>query len=372
MDFRRNADRRRRVLRDDLSGSGTTTVEMKVQRVGRYDGRRTLQRQPKLIDLIPTSGWTVWPICLGAVGICVSLIILNANLPSSGTEVSEKSVLANSQLFQLSAPGSIAGTFLTSFTALSALLCFQIYFVRRHRQDDYLGQYQIWRWLACFFVCMTIGNLPWFKPLVSQSFQSVTPDVYHSFTTKLLLGSGLFLMLGVGFRTFLEVKESICSTFCIMTATVLSALSILLLPELETGIHQIPAIGNLPTETVFGLWFLGSVGYFCGFTFYLSYVHKDVQGKLESSRARKSRGEALLEPEADTEKKQKVSTPKTVRQNNTKAKESSLSKSPAAKKPSQKTASSFEELAASLEPEQSSSSDSHSPAKKTRRRKKAA
>lgn len=213
---------------------------------------------------------------------------------------------------------------------------------------------------------MALGNLPWFKALATGIIQATTPEVYHPLAAKLALGTGLFMLLGVGARTFIEVKESVSSSFCIMAATVTSALGILLLPELQTGLLSLPALIHLPTETSFGLWLVGNVFFFCSFFMYLSYVHKDVQGKILASRKnRKEKAEPIQEDQPSPQKKTQRATRAKSKPKPISTEEDAAEQPKPSTRRKTKSVGSFDQLAAQLEPE-----DGQPTGKKTRSRKR--
>jgi hypothetical protein len=63
---------------------------------------------------------------------------------------------AGVESFSLQGPGTLAAWCGALLMAVSAATCCQVYCLRKHRCDDYLGSYRVWSWLAVLFA---VGSL---------------------------------------------------------------------------------------------------------------------------------------------------------------------------------------------------------------------
>lgn len=149
---RKRDDRRRRVLRDER-----TADEEQGEAQGRRQARRRKSRygsaarrrhQPTIVDLLPLTGRRFW----GAVTLLCTLALL---VGSAVWVTAELGTTDSLPAFQQNYFGLVARFTQWVSAALmmaSAVVCFQIYLVRRHRRDDYRGHYAIWLWAALAWV----------------------------------------------------------------------------------------------------------------------------------------------------------------------------------------------------------------------------
>ena len=60
--------------------------------------------------------------------------------------------------FDLDGEGSLAMWFSSATLALASMVSLIVYYVRRHRLDDYHGRYRIWLWASAVWFLMSIDE----------------------------------------------------------------------------------------------------------------------------------------------------------------------------------------------------------------------
>ena len=152
MDFRRSGqldERRRRVLRDELAqptdneaaDSPAGAAGSAKGPVRAYCPAVLAERQPRVTDLVPLRPlWMAVAILLAVTAVAaIECLHIHARaLPLAGAP----------QLAALDAAerGSVAAWFSSLLLAGGACLALVAFGIRRHRVDDYRGQYRIWLW----------------------------------------------------------------------------------------------------------------------------------------------------------------------------------------------------------------------------------
>ena len=131
---------------DIISGETVGTPHPSV--LGRYHEKALKRNQPRLTDLIPRSLWAYLSILL--------LGIISVYGIHRGYRWAETAELAPAGLFELLAPGSISAWFMSFLLLLIAAASVQLYLLRRHRMDDYRGNYRCWLWIGIVAILLSI------------------------------------------------------------------------------------------------------------------------------------------------------------------------------------------------------------------------
>lgn len=159
----RKSDRRRRLLVDAATAqseslqASPSQVSKPKSNAGSMETRlytiaAERRHQRKTTDLIPKRRlaytYTVVAFLLALVG----LNLLAIYSPNWVAAIGNEGVKA----FAIWGPGTLAGWVATVCWAMASATCMQIFVIRRHRNDDYVGTYRVWGWMA--IVCL-VGSL---------------------------------------------------------------------------------------------------------------------------------------------------------------------------------------------------------------------
>lgn len=153
MDFRRGQldDRRRRVLRDELSSEpeidseGATSVKKTLRA---YSEAVLEDRQPRITELIPVRPFLVTMIVLVALTGIAALETLYIQLRTSTWGDAAQPFAQKFAALDLASRGNVGAWYGACLLALGSAAALVILSVRCHRVDDYSGRYRVWLWTA--------------------------------------------------------------------------------------------------------------------------------------------------------------------------------------------------------------------------------
>lgn len=161
----RNRDSRRlRVMLDESSveptpGSATLAATNRKKKSSQSNKTRRLygygaerRSQPKTTDLIPKRWFAYSTVVLALIATVCGLNALSIYSPSLHTYFGDAGVDA----FSLRGGGTLASWFTSVLLAFTAAYCLQVYYLRKHRCDDYRGSYRIWLWSFCVFMVASV------------------------------------------------------------------------------------------------------------------------------------------------------------------------------------------------------------------------
>lgn len=123
----------------------------KIRRLYGYGAER--RSQPKTTDLIPKRWFaysTVVALLIGAITLFNALAFYS---PSLYSYVGDAGVAA----FSLQGSGTLASWFASVLLAFAAAFCVQVYYLRKHKCDDYRGSYRLWLWAFAFFAVLSVS-----------------------------------------------------------------------------------------------------------------------------------------------------------------------------------------------------------------------
>jgi hypothetical protein len=279
MDFRHNAARRRRVMRDErLEVDRPVPTESAPQPFRRYQTSVVLSGQPAILDIVPKSVWLN--------GFCIVMAFLLAMglvlIPRLGTADNSiwGTVMSRAEWWSVEHPGSLGQLFITALSVFNVGLCFQIYHLRRHRSDDYHGAYQIWRWAIIPALTVAVMGTAVPAAMLGYLLTAWIPPQSAVLVTGLALGLGGVLIAAMSARLYLEVRECRWATVLLGLTTALAMVCLTLTWNRFAGLWESPAGSLLSPMNV---WLMGVASAFGALLSYFGYVYRDVIGEVTSS-----------------------------------------------------------------------------------------
>ncbi|MFK7770283.1 MAG: hypothetical protein AB8B55_23940 [Mariniblastus sp.] len=161
------------------------------------------RNQLKTTDLIPKR---VVSYLLVVLVMLASLWMLNfsaSNASQWSAHIGQSGVAA----LAIQGQGSLASWYSSFLLIISGMASLQIYALRQHRCDDYLGTYRLWIWMAVLFLIASVNCVVDLSGLATNLFQSLTSQTlggnpWLPITIKL---TALSLLVA---RGLYEVRES--------------------------------------------------------------------------------------------------------------------------------------------------------------------
>lgn len=311
MEFRRSGQsdqRRRRVLRDETVATPDEGLEAAPSRTRRsaagsaasrgYSEAAHRERQPRVVDFLPTRLWTVWVLTLAGL-VCVAMLAAShLHLP----ELRQLAGRGNLAAIDLAAPNSIGAWFSSLVFTLAAGWSLLIYSLRRHKVDDYRGRYRVWLPAAAALLLLSVDATTGLHRAVAGTIvrlSGVTTFGDGPIWPVTMYG---FLLGTLGLRLAIEMRRSRPSVAAFCVAAACYGLSV----PLSLGAW-------LPAEAVFGtlarslLLLLGHLGIAASVGLYARHVYLDSQGRLTQRKAKgkkqkKTKSESSEEDDAEDKK----------------------------------------------------------------------
>jgi hypothetical protein len=284
MEFPRKAlqeDRRRRVLRDDLSartvGQAASAAERPADpiEVRPYTDAALANVQPRVTDLIPCRGLSLSIFFLTGLAIIAGITALFA-CSSTWWHWADRAALRG---LHLTGNGSIASWFSSLALACTTVFCVLVYNIRRHKTDDYRGRYSLWLWAAAGSGLASVDA----SAGIHRPLQSAL--VALSGTT--LLGDGSiwwiacwFVVFGLlGLRVMLDVRLSRATSLALILASMLYVGGTLF------HLKVLWLIDDAVTEMAHGaVLMLGHWMLAFSTLLYARHIYRVAQGELPASR----------------------------------------------------------------------------------------
>ncbi len=276
MDFRHNAARRRRVMRDErLEVERPVLTESIPQPFRRYQTATVLACQPAILDLVPKASWLNRLCVASALAIAVGLLLLP--LPVTGADSFWTALFSRPEWWSIEHPGSLGQMFLMMLSVFNVGLCYQIYHLRRHRGDDYHGAYQIWRWATLPAVVLAVMGTTVPAAILGFFLGALIPAQFTALGTGLVLGVGGVFLTALLARLYFEIRESRWATVFLGATTITAMISLTLIWNRIADVWTLPSNSFLsPTS-----WWLMSVASAYGMLLsYFGYVYRDVVGEV--------------------------------------------------------------------------------------------
>lgn len=300
MAIQRSASRRRLVLfneRSEESQPQESSDDAQSSLAPVYSRRALPRWLPTVASLAPDSWWKLILCWVAGVGSVAGLLALHSYHHQWESHLGAGALSA----FDLSESGNLAASFVFMSMIWGSMLSLVIYFMRRHRVDDYRGGYRIWITSSIVFAVVAV----FLTTNISDAFNAL---LFHyaqwpSPTGSVLWTPMVFGPLASGFtlRMAIEIRESRLATLSLALAALL----------LATGLGL--GIGVLSTEAFDaqlagpGLTMLGCFQLVFAAASFSRFVLLDAQGKIVRKVA-KQRAEETEEA-TDDPKSRKVEAP---------------------------------------------------------------
>ncbi len=209
-----------------------------------------MDEQPRLSDLVPLRlPVFLIPLILGGA-IIAGLEALYAWMPSLASMTTDGRIAA----FDLDGEGSLAVWFSTMTLSGAGLVALLVYTVRRHKVDDYHGQYRVWLWAAMCWFLMGLDE--------TASLHEGFKEMMAVISGTRIFGDGsiwwvipyFFLLGAVGTRLLVDMRSCLLSSTAFVLTAICYAVGVLaqlgwIMPEsgargvmLEEGAEM---LGNL-------------------------------------------------------------------------------------------------------------------------------
>lgn len=277
MDFRQNAARRRRVMRDELTElvPTVTATAASAAPLRRYCTEEVLACQPTLLQFLPKQPWLV-AVVLAVTCLATGVVIF---LPLSGGAAAAVGwgwSVDTSEMLDPGRSGSLAQVGLQTIALMNWLLAYQIFHLRRHREDDYHGVYQVWWWCLWPLGLASLLSSGSISELLLGLVLALYPREWLSTTTWAVFSIGL---LGGAYfvpRLYRELRDCWPARVFLACLT-MSAIGFAMV-RLATQFDWFVGMGAVMTSPL-EWWVLLNVFTFACLLTTLSYVARDVLGQ---------------------------------------------------------------------------------------------
>ncbi len=309
MQFRRSGqrdERRRRVILEDrpeadiLQSSGRdddalASHESTVPQLAvRYDAHFENVPQHRFVDLLPKKSWALalfGALLFATIG---GLGHLHSQTPHLADRLGSDAVTP----LRLEAPNGIAVWMASSFFIFSAVACYQIYMIRRHRNDDYRGTYRVWLWTAGIFMLASLETTVQIRIFVDRllSHSLGKPPLAHEQGWWIICIWTLFTAVCI--RLFFEVRDSWAAR---------SAGALAIISYVASTLIALDIVGNSSSSQASSLQaicvLMGHTSLLMVVLSYGRFVVLESMGQLKLSGRRTSRGGANTDQESQTKKR---------------------------------------------------------------------
>jgi hypothetical protein len=278
MDFRQNAARRRRVMRDERPEVAAVVAAPTQQPLRRYCTEEVLASQPTLLQFLPKQPWlvaVVLTLTLSAAGLILLAPLIGEQMRDSGRSLSVSPL----ELLDAGRSGSLAQVGLQTIAVLNWVLAYQIFHLRRHREDDYHGVYQVWWWCLWPLGIVSLLSSGAVAELLLAVLKAWYPAEWLAATTWGVVATGVVIAGFLVPRLFAELKECLPGRVFLVLATV-SAVGFAVV-RVATNFDALAGTAALLTTTI-EWWVLLNVFSFACLQSALSFVATDVMGQRDA------------------------------------------------------------------------------------------
>ena len=312
MVVRRN-DRRRRLMNDEY----VQTIELgspaqRGEQEGVVDGvsaRRTYasgadrRNQLRTTDLFPKRIWLIVTFGLLLISLIAGINVIAWHAESWRWVLGPEGVAA----LQLGGAGTLASWF-TCFLMLSvALASLQVYALRRHRCDDYVGTYRMWMWFPPIFMLASLASIVDVGAIARNVFDatlglSIPPGSLLPLVVVLVI---LAMLAG---RVLFEVKESRAAVAMIVMAWLSLAVSVTM--QTEWAGNQIAASDR--QIVLKNSYLISAAALLMGHLFYTRFVYLHAHGLIVRKQAKATKAETAASNNASKKAARNKQTPITA------------------------------------------------------------
>ncbi len=290
MVVRRN-DRRRRLMNDEFVPTVSFDGQADSARANdehsaddrKSGARRTYasgadrRNQLRTTDMFPKRTWLIV-----AFGFLLAFMIVAINALAWNAE-SWREVLGDEGVaaLQLGGTGTLASWFTSFMMLLVALASLQIYALRRHRCDDYVGAYRMWMWFPPIFVVASVASVIDLNAIARNVLYATSGVVFDSSALVPLVVVLAILAVLAG-RVLYEVRESRATAALI----VLAWLSLAVSATMQTRWAS-DQIATVDLQIVLGNSYLvSSTALLIGHLFYTRFVYLHAHGLIVKRQAK--------------------------------------------------------------------------------------
>lgn len=299
MDFRRASsdERRRRVLIDEVAAKDREedAAESKPARkatVRLYSDGAVADRQPRVTDLVPTR-WL--PLTL----LSAFLILTPAAVVALGHQMHAREWIQNTPALaalDLTQRGNVAEWFTSLMLAGAALLSLAIFSIRRHRTDDYQGQYRLWLLVAAVLLGVSLDSATHIREAFGFLVARLTGQVILGKSSGwclvgyFLLGGALSLRVGFEIYRSKAAAAMLCLTLALLGTLAVVAAGVTFVEDPLTALV-------IRTSLVFAC----TTSLLLTLASYARFVHREAQGLSAVKRKRAKPEEAKKKAKAAEE-----------------------------------------------------------------------
>lgn len=151
------------------------------------------------------------------------------------------------EVFSLTQQGSVAQWFCTTLLMLGGMASFQIYALRRHRSDDYVGAYKLWFWMAVLLLFASLNSAVGLHQLAVHAAGTLVGSQMAP-GGWVFVGITLAGILLVAIRMIVEVRQSrVASAGVVLVSLAFCSATLVQVPQIKTtlGSNVDVAYGNL-------------------------------------------------------------------------------------------------------------------------------
>ena len=295
---RRTDARRRRVLAEEfVPTSESDVVDRKPFQAYSYGANR--RNQPKTTDLIPKRLPALITFLLLVVSVVAGLNLLAAEADSLTRIFGEESARS----FAISGPGTLANWFCTVSLFLCSGVCLQLFWLRKHKRDDYGGMYRVWLLMAGMFFFASVDCAVDLRTIAARIFELLTHRSLLQ-TPWLMMTIELIVLAIVVIRMLYEVRAS-RFTLASVILVWLGFVGCIVVSRIDTS----QQLAWVDPQVAYGNCMLaGCIGSLVSLTFYTRFVFLHAHGLIQ----RRSDSLVAAKPKkakAKKEKKQKKARP---------------------------------------------------------------
>lgn len=220
MQFRKSGqreERRRRVLSDDRTSteevSGAESPDAPTNESGAAGASRQTrsysehahpERQPRVIDFVPSKAWALALLFLGGVAMLAGVLALHAQLGNLREPFTAEELAP----FQLSSRGSLASWYSAWLLAGAACGSLLLYSLRRHRVDDYRGYYRVWLWAGALLMLASVDAVAGLHLALRRLLVVASGTTLHASGDLWWIAVLGTVYAALGVRLLFEVKAS--------------------------------------------------------------------------------------------------------------------------------------------------------------------
>jgi len=316
-------ERRRRVLVDERiltpirQETANASMPRPSGRIRRYAEAALINRQPRICSFVPIRPWTVTIWFL--VGL--SFVVAHATAFALMVRYGPAEMPIDLAPIHLSGPGALSNWSASLMLMLAAVLSALIVQFRRHRIDDYRGEYRVWYYVLAGMVLASIDASIGGHQILLESVGHAAARYEIPHASLWINGLLSICVTGVSVRLLMEVRSSRGT----VVTGILAGLAYLCHMLLTTGIWPVPS-SDLHDLSVGLARLNGHYLLLMSLVVYSRYVVLDAQGLIQhaAKTKKKATGKARKATSSDqtaTPSSSKVTMTRTTRNSNSRPSE---------------------------------------------------